>query len=256
MEPELVFLHGKGLPRCTAEIAKHFVGYRTIQLMTEGAIDLAYDQRTWRLEGAWMWPTFPGPFISYRRAKGCPWWNHRYAAVTGSLVARWVADGLFPSVPQRVQQPEALARHFDELYGVIGRGDRWGRRRGINLFERILLELADARAEPSPGQPWLSRVLDALADPAQGYDIARLARLCGMSVVTLRRRFRAATGQSLHAHAVSTRIAEARRLLAEGDRSIKDIAEQLGYRDVFFFSKQFRRHVGVPPAAFRASALS
>lgn len=253
MESELVFLHGSLTPRCTAEVAKHFIGYRTIQFMSEGAIDLSYDDRHYQLEGAWCWPAFPGPFIRFQRRPGCPWWNHRYAAVTGSLVARWAAEGLFPSTPQQAPRPERLARHFDELYEVIARGDRWGRRRGCNLLERILLELADARTERATGEPWLTRVLDGLADPAQGYDAARLARVCGMSEVTLRRRFRTATGQSLHAYVVSTRMAEARRLLAEGTEPIKVIADQLGYRDVFFFSKQFRNHVGVPPAAFRAS---
>lgn len=254
MDPELVFLHGMATPRCTATVAKHFIGYHTLQFMDAGAIDLAYDDRRHRLEGAWCWPAMPGPFITFQRAAGCPWWSHRYAAVTGSLVQRWVAEGLFPAGPQAAPDPERLVRHFTELYEVMRRGDRWGRRRAINLFERILLELADARTESADSEPWLTRVLDILADPAQGYDAATLAKRCGLSEVTLRRRFRATTGQPLHTYAVHVRLAEARRLLAEGDEPIKAIAERLGYHDVFFFTKQFRRHVGMPPAAFRASS--
>jgi YesN/AraC family two-component response regulator len=34
---------------------------------------------------------------------------------------------------------------------------------------------------------------------------------------------------------------------------IKTIAEQLGYRDVSFFTRQFRLVTGVPPATFRRS---
>jgi len=71
--------------------------------------------------------------------------------------------------------------------------------------------------------------------------------------VTLRRRFRPATGVSLYAHAVRARVAAAGRLLVETDQPIAAIAEHLGYRDVFFFSKQFRRHAGLSPAAYRAS---
>ena len=49
------------------------------------------------------------------------------------------------------------------------------------------------------------------------------------------------------------RIAEARRLLGETDEPIKSIAKRLGYRDVFFFSRQFRSITGVPPAMYRRS---
>lgn len=254
MDADLVFLHGHATPKCDATVAKHFIGYHTIQFMDHGAVELLYDERRWTMEGAWCWSAFPGPFIRFHRAQGCPWWSHRYAAVTGPLADRWMAEGLFPAVPQIVADPVRMAGHFTDLYAVMRRTDRWGRLRAINVLERLLLELADARNEGAVSEPWLAIVQQAIADPAQGYDPARLAKRCGMSVVTLRRRFRAATGQSLHACAVHNRLAMARRLLTETTEPIKDIAEQLGYRDVFFFSKQFRRHTGMAPAAFRASA--
>ena len=167
-----------------------------------------------------------------------------------------MSEGLFPASPQAVADPERMVGHFTDLYAVMSRTDRWGHLRAINALERLLLELADARHERTVSEPWLTIVQRAIADPAQGYDPIRIAKRCGMSVVTLRRRFRAATGQSLHACAVHNRLALARRLLTETTEHIKNIAEQLGYSDVFFFSKQFRRHTGMAPAAFRASARS
>ena len=56
-----------------------------------------------------------------------------------------------------------------------------------------------------------------------------------------------------HEYVLQSRVAEARRLLAEGDDPIKTIAARLGYRDVYFFSRQFKRFTGVPPALFRKS---
>lgn len=250
-----MFLHGSGDKHSNLQVAKYYVGYRTLEFMASGAIDLRYDDRHQKLEGAWCWTCFPGPFVHFRARKGCPRIDHRYVAVAGDQVTRWAAEGLFPSTPQPVARPERMARHFDELYEVFARGDRWGRRRACNIFERILLELADARAEGARDKPWLTRVLDAIAEPARDYDAAQLARMCDMSEVTLRRRFRAATGRSLHAYVVGARIALARRLLAEGLAPIRDIAARLGYVDVHFFTRQFRDHVGVPPAVFRASVL-
>ncbi|MEK7413795.1 MAG: AraC family transcriptional regulator [Planctomycetota bacterium] len=255
MTAELIFLHGACLPRCTTEFAKHWVGYHALQFMSSGSVTVSYDKRAHSMSGAWCWSSFPGPFITIRRGQGCTSWNHRYVAFTGNLVGRWMADGLFPVWPQDIRDRARFEAQFDELLELIKRGDRWGRRRGINLLERMLLELADDRTEENSGAPWLTRVLDAITNPTQSYDPDRLAKQLGISAVTLRRRFRSATGQSMHAYAVSARIATARRLLIEDDSSIQEIADRLGYRDVFFFSKQFRKYVGVPPALFRASKV-
>ena len=86
---------------------------------------------------------------------------------------------------------------------------------------------------------------------AVNYDT--LAEELGTSPATFRRRFKQATGSSPHEYLLHCRAAEARRLLGEGDLSIKEIADRLGYRDVYFFSRQFRQLTGVPPGAYRRS---
>jgi AraC-like DNA-binding protein len=47
------------------------------------------------------------------------------------------------------------------------------------------------------------------------------------------------------------RIATAQRLLYEGDDSLTEIADHLGFADAFHFSKAFSRLVGLPPSQFR-----
>ena len=251
---DLVFLHGHRTQRCDAVVAKRFLGYLTLQYCHEGAVVLAYDERETVLRGQWTWPAFPGPFIRFRAAPGTRAWDHRYVAVAGPLANRWFADGLFPHAPQPAPAGHRIDRHFDELYPLMHRADRWGRLRAINLLERILLELADARAQPAEREPWLATVLDRLDDPARRPGAAALARLAGLGESTLRRRFRRATGASPNAFVIAQRIGEARRLLAETDLAVAAIAERLGYADASFFSRQFRRHAGVAPALFRRSA--
>ena len=46
----------------------------------------------------------------------------------------------------------------------------------------------------------------------------------------------------------------ARLLLAESSLSVGMIAEALGFRDVFFFSRQFRQRTGLTPTAYRKQA--
>lgn len=249
---DLVFLHGMRTPRCTATVDKHFDGYFTLQCMTEGVVDLFYDREHHRLEGGWCWTAFPGPWIRFRRAEGCPWWHHRYIAVRGPLVLRWVAEGLlFKGVQRNPPDPDFI-RDFDRLHVLMQHPDRWSHRRAVGLLEGLLLQLAQGRAAGAAEQPWLERVLARLAEP-EDYSVERLSREAGMAPSTLRRRFREATGTSLHAHALACRLGSARRLLTETDLPVKAIAERLGYADLSFFTRQFRQHVGMPPAAYRTS---
>jgi AraC family transcriptional regulator, arabinose operon regulatory protein len=42
-------------------------------------------------------------------------------------------------------------------------------------------------------------------------------------------------------------------LLTDTTQTIKQIAMQLGYSDVYFFTRQFREQTGLPPALYRKS---
>jgi iron complex transport system substrate-binding protein len=76
-----------------------------------------------------------------------------------------------------------------------------------------------------------------------------------MSTTTFRRRFKHLTGMPPHRYRLACRVAEARRLLGSSDAPIKQIADELGYTDVFYFSRHFKQMTGVSPAHYRRSSL-
>lgn len=131
---------------------------------------------------------------------------------------------------------------------------RWPRLRAINALERILIRRAETSQPSTPAQPaWIGTVLQRLATPETDIDYHELAKSVAMSLTTLRRKFRAATGQSLHRYHLEHRAANARHLLGTTDEPIKQVASRLGYRDVFYFTRQFTQLTGVSPAAYRRS---
>ncbi len=252
MTDDLVFLHGRATPQCDSRVDKHFEGYHTLQYMDRGAVSLSFGERSFRLEGPWFWPAFPGPRIRFAPAAGTSHWSHRYVAFRGAAVGRWIASKLFPTEPQVALAGSTAS--FDELLEQTARGGKWGTLRAINLLEQMLIRLAEARQQPSPREAWLDRVMRRIERQAEFTpDYAALAAEADMSLSTLRRRFRAATGLPLHGFAQQCRIARARQLLGDTELPIKQVAERLGYNDVYFFSRQFREASGVPPAAFRRS---
>ncbi len=249
---DLTFLHGGYYPRCAGRVDKHFEGYHTLQFMSAGAVALSYDRQSHCLRGRWFWPAYPGPHIRFHVAQGSTTWSHRYVAFTGPLAGRWAAQGLLPRGPQPAGSAVPWAKWFDDLLARIRRPGRWEILAAVNRLERILIELARARASEEAAEPWVGPLLERL-ETGRPFDAEAFAAGAGMALSTLRRRFRQITGAPLHTHALQCRIAAAQRLLSEGETPVKSVARQLGYRDVYFFSRQFRQQTGLPPAAFRRS---
>ena len=247
---ELRFLHGACRPLCDARVDKRFVGYRSLQFMQSGAVELAYGSRLHRLEGRWAWPHLPGPRIRLRPLATT--WHHRYLAVSGPLCEAWAAEGLWPITPQAVPEELDLGGLLDACLALFQQVGRANQRRAINRLEDLLLMLQQARGSAAEAAPWLARARTLLASP-DGFraEVDFVAQACDMPASTFRRRFAAAAGLSPQAWALTQRMARARDLIASTDLPMAEVAAQLGYDDPAFFGKQFRRHVGRSPAAWR-----
>lgn len=79
-----------------------------------------------------------------------------------------------------------------------------------------------------------------------------LAAELGVGYSNLRHSFTARVGLSPRQHYLNTRIQKAQDLLARTTKSVKEIAEILGFESAPHFSKQFKKRVGVSPADWRA----
>ena len=78
-----------------------------------------------------------------------------------------------------------------------------------------------------------------------------LATRVGMSSRNFARRFKAATGDTPLEYVHRLRINAAKHLL-EGDvASIQEVSSAVGYDDVIFFRRLFKRHTGVAPSEYR-----
>ena len=81
-----------------------------------------------------------------------------------------------------------------------------------------------------------------------------LAGRCGFSVDHFVRLFRHHVGQTPAQYVLERRIVTAAERLVFGDDSIDLIAEDCGFPDRFYFTRVFRRRMGLPPAAYRKTS--
>jgi AraC-like DNA-binding protein len=161
-------------------------------------------------------------------------------AITNRIVELCPAHG----VPHPVTIPLAgeiatqlftvLLKHLDaeeELPATDGSGSTQQRHREI-----VLSSIAILRDNPD-------------APPK----IQELAQQSGYSREHFSRIFKAVTGRSIENYIIEIRIAKASTLLGDVNKTIKEIAYELAYRNEYFFSRQFKRKTGVTPTDFRNS---
>lgn len=94
------------------------------------------------------------------------------------------------------------------------------------------------------------------AHPTTAPSLPLLCTHFSVSRTTLCRIFREAVGKSPVEYWIDRKMREARRLIREGEHSITEIAEQLGYTSIHHFTRMFKRVTGQSPTAYRRSVIN
>lgn len=81
--------------------------------------------------------------------------------------------------------------------------------------------------------------------------IESLADKSHMSTRTLMRRFKQATGITPLAYLQKLRMSAARTALSDTDKTVEQVAHEVGYEDVVFFRRLFKRQYGLVPSVYR-----
>ncbi|HZD54536.1 MAG TPA: response regulator transcription factor [Woeseiaceae bacterium] len=79
-----------------------------------------------------------------------------------------------------------------------------------------------------------------------------VAQACGMDAFRFSRAFHAAFGLTFRDYVLRYRILEACRLLCDANGCVTDVAFSVGFNDASYFSRVFRRLIGISPSAYCA----
>lgn len=130
----------------------------------------------------------------------------------------------------------------------------------MKLARIYLVDWHQAGQQPFASLTCTRQVSDAVISKAQewvafNYDhahpVSAMVGRSGLAERTFKRRFRNATGLSPLEYVHTLRLEEAKQMLEAGDEPVEAIAEAVGYEDAAFFSRLFRRRVGLSPGRYR-----
>ncbi len=82
-----------------------------------------------------------------------------------------------------------------------------------------------------------------------------IAPLFGYNSAYLGKIFSKTVGENFNAYVDHKRIKQSKELLKENRLKVYEIAEQVGYKNVDYFHKKFKKYVGMSPAEFRKDLL-
>lgn len=189
-----------------------------------------------------------------------PWsiyWVH-YQGVSSAIFNQYLGYREGEKLTSYVGISPQLKAHFHSLLEVQRTG--YNTRAFINasnhlryLLTQIALEArrATAISEHNFDLEEIQRFM--LENLAQQLDLDTLAATTKLSKFHFSTKYKALTGYSPIKHFLNMKMEHACQLLDSEDLSVKGVAAALGYEDPLYFSRMFKKTVGMSPRAYRSS---
>jgi len=100
--------------------------------------------------------------------------------------------------------------------------------------------------------PALAKAIRFIREHVRGsVNVEDVARAAGLSRRVLEKRFKRNLGVSVYAEIRRTKVDLFSRLLLESNRTVSEIAEQLGFEGIEHVSRYFKAHTGMTPREYR-----
>lgn len=165
-----------------------------------------------------------------------------------------LSDGLLPSGEDVTVDPAGrLTTLCRSMYEHFRNDDPLKRWRAQIEFQELLYEvMVAARRKPKEDTRHALERSRHYIEEHFGEDLTIdcLAGIAGLSPKYFVDLFKKTYGVSALDYLTQIRIAKAKQLMLGSDRLLRDIAHEVGYVDEFYFSRKFKKEVGMSPSAF------
>ncbi len=209
------------------------------------------------IEAGDVFVLFPGVWHRYTPDPETGW-DEQWVGFNGELAKRLLRAPFFnPKKPVlRIGVDEALRQRFIALVNTVER-DPAGAPFSNAGEILVILGLIQERVRNVGAKGRVSGLIreaqnHILMNATAAIDFKRLAGTLGLGYTTFRHRFKQQTGISPAQFQNSIRLSRAQDLLSSTDLSVSEIAAQTGFDTVYYFSRNFKKSIGLTPKAYRA----
>lgn len=156
-----------------------------------------------------------------------------------------------------VDDPAVMIEAFEDTFRHATHGFSEAAMTGLaTAFVRLLgLTKVHHRTPGTRSRLAETRILKVLAqmreDLAHPWTLDELARAAHLSAAHFTALCRLQTGMAPLSLLIRLRLQRAMNLLQQGNHNVGEAAAAVGYDDSFYFSRLFRKHMGIPPSGCR-----
>lgn len=200
---------------------------------------------------------FPGIWHRYRPTTKTGWIEH-WIECRGPVFDEAARTGLIQ--PKHILLKVGMSRDLGDCFERCHSLARMDAVANQDLLSTLGLHLLALLGHLRRGERGLTKAIDDVVQRAhtlialrcqEPLDLRALAAELGVGYSNLRHSFMARVGVSLRQHYLNTSIQKAQELLVNTTKSIKEIAEILGFESASHISKQFKKLIGVSPHDWR-----
>jgi|GEM_PF-4763970 len=155
-----------------------------------------------------------------------------------------------------------LIARLEELYSILEGQNAFYRDRAINTLKAILLHSAQFKLQTTKEKTFQEQQQKQISTLVLNFqnlveetytqrkDVNFYSDALGVSTITLNRKVKNELGKTV-IQTVNERLAIAARVaLRSGQKSIKEVAFDLGFTDPLYFSRFFKKQFGSPPTQY------
>lgn len=177
------------------------------------------------------------------------------------LPPNWLLPPSYGSVFPAGDMYDTFDRYFSSLLREFEQKERFYMEIAQNMARTLLMYLFRLinKTENAAGLLDSGRIMDTVvtyidAHYAEEITLEDLARECYANKYYLSHLFSRVRGESVGKYIQNRRLCEAKRLLGETTLSVREIAERVGFPDISYFCRVFKKEVGQTPLTYRAAA--
>ncbi len=188
-------------------------------------------------------------------------WKHAYIVFEGAQFDLLRQTGVLdPHQPIWCLQPVAFwKKRLKELVQAVPGPNQPSSQKSIAQFSYLLADMAATHFETRQhsDDTRIEESSTLLSEPFEGTWLSPqlVAQKLGISYESFRKRFAKRLGESPAHFQKRRRIEHACAAIYQNALTFQQLADQLGFCDVFHFSKAFRQITGEPPSVYRKRAL-
>lgn len=186
-----------------------------------------------------------------------------YLHFSSDSYQEFVDELMFPlNVPVKISNDMCICKLLDLLQIETIQDSEFYQKNITHLISLLMLKIGEqwrencAKHSDIPHYTKLKAVRDEIQKhPEKNWTIDELSSKVHLSQAYFQVLYKKAFGITCINEVIDTKIKEAKTLLNSTDLQVNEIAQELGYHEVYHFIRQFKKNTGYTPGAFRKELL-